>query len=159
MLRSIFLVITAAMALVSPGTCFAWLGETEEQIRERYGAPISSDENPSPPAEKVLTFLADDSSSVTVVFFNGRSACELYKFNSPRIGETDVPKIEEILAKNTRRAKWKRMTNPAASNPNIVLGWMRLDFAASASVMTEPADTLQVSDNEFSAAVSRARAR
>jgi len=159
MAAKLFFTITVFALLGCHGSCFAWLGETEEEIRKQYGDPVFEDPHPpsSAPAEKELGFLYDDM-QVIVTLYRGQSVSEGYKFEE-NITDALIPKIEKILKNDGRGLGWKRIENPAAFNAELTHGWVRMDRAVNAVVWRNSPDTLEVSDAAFNAEMMKERSR
>jgi hypothetical protein len=154
----------ASWGLISPEVCFARLGETEEQLGQRYGRPFyqSTDKSVVPPGgEKRLNYLKDNI-TVHVTLYQGRSVVEGYEFKDdgrkPLPIEGDVlDTAEAILEASSQGHGWRRHPMPQQVNPRILHVWQREDGNASAVVWRNEPNTLEVSDSEFMRESNRAR--
>ena len=87
MRRSLAVLATASFII---GTAQARIGDTEEQIRTRYGNPITV--LPSRPSDAGLTkCYSSDGFSIAVTYLNGHSVREMFpKSNNSKITKTEI---------------------------------------------------------------------
>lgn len=139
-----------------PANCFGRLGETEEQLAQRYGQPYfqSTKKDDVPPGGEKTMIYVKDKIVIHVTLLRGRSASEGFRFNDangrPIPIEGDVmEKAEAILDANSNGRKWQRHPAPQMVNKEILHGWERDDDAATAMVWRSNPNVLEVSTNEF----------
>lgn len=151
MLNRIYWAFFAMAAVVaSAEICFARLGETEAELEARYGKPYETIGDAAP-AEKLLLF-QKDGTSVSVRIFNGRSACEIYRFRDAKGNKIaikdDQAKLKQILDANGNGAEWLGGASEAKEDKFDFM-WMRSDFAASAAVYRAAPEALEVYTLEY----------
>lgn len=133
--------------------CMARLGETEAEIRERYGHPYHMLTSPKDigRADKHLFFRKGDVSVITI-FFKGRCVGEMYTLRDEQGEEVAVEKVfkkvEALLQANAHGSEWQER-NAVAVNPGMTLLWERADGKAIAAVWKRNPSTLQVLDSDF----------
>ena len=90
MRRSLAVLATASFFI---GTAQARIGDTEEQIRTRFGNPITV--LPSRPSDAGLTkCYSSDGYSIAVTYLNGHSVREMFaKSNNSKITKTEIDRL------------------------------------------------------------------
>ena len=90
MRRSLALLATASFLM---GTAQARIGDTEEQIRTRYGNPITV--LPSRPSDAGLTkCYSSDGFSIAVTYLHGHSVREMFvKSDNSKITKTEIDRL------------------------------------------------------------------
>lgn len=149
-LRGFMVVVVACGASVPARTCHAGLGETEDEILERYGKPVAELEVLFDGSEeKGRDMLFDHHGMVVVVrIHRGKSVEERMNFLEKEepvpIAEKHLPAVEAFLATNTNGPAWKRVPYPKA---NVMrYSWARQDDKALAWVSNERPFLLKVVD-------------
>ena len=115
---------------VVPLACHARLGETMDQLRQRFGDPVMTQKDFTIAQGKIielcpiLTFKQDDW-NIGCHIIDGRSSKETYS----KTGEWTDDQILLVLTTNCQGAKWTETTNPSLRK--IKREWRREDGATA----------------------------
>jgi len=149
-LRGYMVIVVACGACVLARTCHAGLGETGEEIRERYGEPAAEfDSDFEGTTEKAKEMVFDRSGMVIIVqLHQGKSVEERVLFSGKdgpvTITEQHLQAIEAFLATNTNGPAWKQV--PYRTADVMRYSWARQDDKALAWVSSERPFLLRVLD-------------
>ena len=149
-LRGFMILASACGPSLSASVCRAGLGETGEEIRERYGEPAAEfDRDFEGTTEKAKEMVFDRSGMVVIVqLHQGKSVEERVLFSGKdgpvTITEQHLQAIEAFLATNTNGPAWKRV--PYRTADVMRYSWARQDDKALAWVSSERPFLLRVLD-------------
>ncbi len=154
-------VTCVVIALVVGGStcheCVARLGETEEDVRARFGEPLweATDKETVPAGgDKMLRF-SKKGIEVFVTLRRGISVCEFYEFRDdngdpePISDDTNMRKVEGLLEANSQGHKWKRHVAAHMVLKGSRHVWERSDDGAAAVVWAKDPNVLEVTDTKW----------
>jgi len=113
-----------------PLCAHARLGQTPDQLEQRFGEPVGSNNDMIIAQGKmialclILTFKQDDW-FISCHIIDGRSAQESYR----KKGDWTEDQIQLVLTSNAQGAKWTEITKPATKN--LKREWQREDGATA----------------------------
>ena len=164
-----YVAVLVSLAFVSSAR--ADLGETEQQIKKRFGKPSRVVENQSPnfpprnqigPAEKIVEFTTRDFTAY-VLLFNGKSAYEQFKFATDIVGPND-PRVKQILDRQAKGPGWSLFPKPELIGEDVRFLWARFGDGeaadtATASVRKTIPNALTLTTHEFQLLQNEAQGR
>jgi hypothetical protein len=161
--RLMFLsMIWAGVALV-PAISFARLGETEDELIERFGQPVSeiTDKDELGIADKELVFKKDDT-IIHATIYKGRCASEGYRFMDRNGKDVSlrglaVEKANAALGANAAGFRWVKAPDPTAINPDMLHAWNRSDGKVAAVVWENNPAMLEIQDMNYVRADNQAK--
>lgn len=139
------------LALTTPA--LADLGETEQELKKRFGNPTKTvdDQEKVAPADKQLIFKTP-SSTVIVAVLDGKAVYEEYVFDEDIKGPND-PKVKAILDRQSKSGAWDLFPDPKLIGPDRKYVWGRIEGAqekwANASVRTSAPKSLELQTHNF----------
>jgi hypothetical protein len=134
--------------------CFARLGESEQELLERFGKPIATHLRQLPPGvEKKVDFFKNGI-GVSVCLHRGRSVCERYWIVDPKsdkqgkpIDAGNIDTIRALVETNAQDSQWQEIPNAdVASGGKANYAWQRHDGRATAMVPSDMPDIVEVRD-------------
>ena len=143
----------AWLATCPVGACWARLGETEAELKERYGelvAPIGNGDA----GEKNLCF-HKESVFVAAFVFRGRCVLEAYAFAEvfpappPGAIKDNIQKAQLLLKENEQGATWVKRPPKNIAGAGTSLFWERSDAEALAFVCENLPEMLAVMDASY----------
>lgn len=138
----------AALVLAcSAQPTWARIGETEEELKKRFGEPYHVNTKQIEVGDKQLFFTKGDIDVVATIL-NGRSVGEGYFFRlngQPRTIEGDLlAKAAALVETNSQGQTWLKHPAPEQQNPEIKHCWIRSDQNAAAVIWKSKPDVLEV---------------
>ncbi|MEM9445707.1 MAG: hypothetical protein AAGA18_10185 [Verrucomicrobiota bacterium] len=137
-----FAVATIFCYATSIASSYARLGESSEEIKKRFGAPIKEQKIEATNLE--LKTYTNNDLVIDIFFANNKSLSEQYLRIVPGIEKTirPFPKSlhKAILEANAQGSEWKLVSN-ASSNPKR---YVRIDQKAIASLKLEKDQVIEV---------------
>ena len=153
-MRFVALLVLAAAATYPTHECFARIGETEQELAQRFGKPTLTTVRQLPPGvDKQVDFLKNGI-AVSVCIHAGKSVCEQYwivDLKSDDRGQTitagNIDKIRALVEANAGDSQWQEIPNAdVVSGGKAHYAWQRLDGKATAVVLSAKPDILEVRD-------------
>ncbi len=133
--------------------CLGWIGETEAEIRARYGEPVFANTDPVdvPAGTDKLIHFKKDPIHLSIGLSNGKSVVEMYDFRDKDgqkwpIGEANIAIVEGVLVFNSQGHSWKRNRDAALTVKGCRCAWERSDGGAAAIVWDNEPSVLEVTD-------------
>jgi len=151
--KTLMAFVAVTLITATAEKCMARLGETEAEIRARYGKPDWEQTKPEEvsPAEKHLHFRKGNI-RVMVVIFKGCCASEAYslltKDGDDLPGPEAADQFEALLQANAGGSRWIE-GNAVAVNPKMNRFWERLDGEALAVVWKYNPSAIEIQDIAF----------
>lgn len=146
-------VLTVLMAV--PSVSFARLGETEDELIERFGQPVSdiTAKDQVGIADKILMFKKGDT-VIHATIYKGQCVSEGYQFmdsngNEVAINGAALEKADAALGANAAGFRWQKHPNPSAINPDMLHAWNRTDGAVAAIVWRNKPSILEINSMRF----------
>lgn len=139
----------------------AWarIGETEEELKKRFGEPYTVNTKDITVGDKQL-FFVKDGIDVVATILNGRSVGEGYFFRKngqPQPIEGDLlAKAAALVETNSHGRTWLKHPAPEQENPKIKHCWIRSDKNAVAVIWKSKPDVLEVTLNSVQEETFRA---
>ena len=120
------LLCSCSVLAVLPSATFARLGETEQQLVARFGAPTSRVIETMSAQGKVYEFgvklrFRQDDWSIECAIVDGRSSREIYQ----KVGEWTDEQMTTVLNSNSQGARWTDLSR--AATRKIFREWRRND--------------------------------
>lgn len=137
--------------------CLGRIGETEAEVRKRYGEPLweRTEGEVVPVGADKFIYFEKNSIRVSVVLRRGKSVCEIYDFRDangeqePITDETNMNKVEGILEANSQGHKWKRHVAAHMVLKGSRHVWERTDDGAAAIVWSNEPSVIEVTDTKW----------
>ena len=144
-MRRYLAILAAAWFVV--GTAQARIGETENQIRTRYGNPITV--LPSRPSDAGLTkCYSSDGFSIAVTYLHGHSAREMFvKSDNSTITKTELDRLINGRA-SVSSEKAQRMVGPENVTANVQL-WRSADQRSRVAIYDSRTRGLFITTQQF----------
>ena len=114
-------ICATVLCAVENGAVHAAIGETKDELIERFGPPDAVlDKSMVPPAETVFAWVNQpDYKEVFVYMLNGRSALESFSLRRDATGQEDKA-LTTLLEASARGEDWKPITGARLAGLNIV---------------------------------------
>lgn len=161
--RSMFLLALLSGVALMPTVSFARLGETEDELIERFGQPVSeiTDKDELGIADKELVFKKDDT-IIHATIYKGRCASEGYRFMDRNGKDVSlrglaVEKANAALGANAAGFRWVKMPDPTAINPDMLHAWNRSDGKVAAVVWENNPSMIEIQDMNYVRADNQAK--
>ena len=144
MRRSVAILAIASFVI---GTAQARIGDTEEQIRTRYGNPITV--LPSRPRDAGLTkCYSSDGFSIAVTYLNGHSVREMFvKSDSSKITKTEIDRlINGRVSASSKEAQ--SMVGPESVTASVQV-WRSADQRSRVAIYDSRTGGLFITTQQF----------
>jgi len=143
MRRSLAVLATASFII---GTAQARIGDTEEQIRTRYGNPITV--LPSRSSDAGLTkCYSSDGFSIAVTYLNGHSVREMFaKSDNSKITKTEIDRL--INGRASTSSEEVHMVGPENVTASVQL-WRSVDQGSRVAIYDSRTRALFITTQQF----------
>lgn len=150
--HTLFVMIAAAACPIHE--CFARLGESEQELLERFGKPIATNFKQLPPGVDKQVDFFKNGIGVSVCLQRGRSVCERYWIVDPKSDErgkqidaSNIDTIRALVETNAQDSQWQEIPHAdVASGGRANYAWQRRDGRATAMVPSDMPDIVEVRD-------------